>query len=85
MAARTLSEELDSLLRLFYYNAKHLSSFVQEPLRLADLSANEEVGNESFPSCLEGVASALGDLRARLNDFREYTVGFVSPPLLLRV
>jgi hypothetical protein len=65
---------LHKLLQLFYHNAENISPSVRETLRLEDLSANAEVGNESFPSCLESVASAFGDLRARLNNFREYTV-----------
>ena len=74
IATRTLREELDQLLRIFYHNARELSPLVQEPGQLVNHWARGDIDNESFPSCLESVANAFEMLCERLHEFQEYTV-----------
>jgi hypothetical protein len=93
LTARTLREELDQFVRLFYYNAKQLSGVVQEPSQVMKHSADGDIDNGFFPSCLESVAEAFEVLRERLHEFREYTVSICrvlqlsiqSPPPRMRV
>jgi hypothetical protein len=77
LAARTLREELDQFLRLFYDNARQLSPLVQGSKQLVNHSARVEI-HQLLPSCLENVAEAFEMLRERLNEFQEYTVSSLT-------
>jgi hypothetical protein len=76
-----LREELDDILQLFYKNAAELSPLVQEPRHLVSEYNRDTLDHKSFPDCLEQVAEAFEELRERLNEFHDYTVGFQRHPL----
>ena len=74
-----MREELSCVLILFHHNAAALAlpSRIRTPDQLANEPSPRIPDYEDFPDQLERLAGAFEDLRDRLNDYQEYTVGVV--------